>query len=94
MVRQTTAWKYGNNGNGNGGRNGNQGRNWSGGNNNREKDMRFATQEQMSGGYYGTYNSVKEIIINKVQKKYEHGCDMAQAIRAEKEFDFSAVRPI
>ena len=56
--------------------------------------MRFATQDQMSSGYYGTYNTVKEIIINKVQKKYEYGCNMAQAIRTGKAFDINSVKPV
>ena len=56
--------------------------------------MRFATQDQMSNRYYGTYNSVKEIIINKVQEKYEYGCDMAQAIQAREAFDINSVRPV
>ena len=92
MTKQTTAWKYGSNKDTNAGRNGNQGKNRAG-NNNKEKDMKFATQEQMSNGYYGTYNTVKEIIINEVQKKYEYGCDMAQAIRAGKAFDINTVKP-
>ena len=54
--------------------------------------MRFATQEQMSNRYYGTYNTVKEIIINEVQKKYEYGCDMAQAIWAGEAFDINSVK--
>ena len=76
MTRQMTAWKYGSNKDANVGHNSNQGKNRAG-NNNKDKDMCFATQEQTSSGYYGTYNTVKEIIINEVQKKYEYGCDMA-----------------
>ena len=49
MTKQTTAWKYGSNKDTNAGRNGNQGKNRTG-NNNKEKDMKFATQEQMSNG--------------------------------------------
>ena len=63
MGRHANAWRYGGRGTTNGGRG-------NGSNQNREKDMRFATQEQMTRGYYGTYNDVKELIINNVQKKY------------------------
>ena len=93
MTRQTTAWKYGSNKDTNAGCNGNQGKNQAG-NNNKEKDLQFATQEQMSSGYYSTYNTVKEIIINEVQKKYKYKWDMAHAIRAGKAFDINSVRPI
>ena len=55
--------------------------------------MRFATQEQMTRGYYGTYNDVKEIIVNEVQKQYEYGCDIAQAIRSGTKFDIKSVQP-
>ena len=93
MTRQTTAWKYGSNKDANAGRNSNQGKNQAR-NNTKDKDMRFATQEQMSSGCYGTYNTLKEIIINKVQKKYECGCDMAHAIRAGKAFNIDLVKPV
>ena len=65
MDRQANAWRYGSRGGPNGGRGNGQ-------NQNKEKDMRFATQEQMTRGYYGTYNDVKDLIINDVQKKYEY----------------------
>ena len=78
MGRQASAWRYtGRGGLGHGNQSCRQ-------KNNREKEMRFATQEQMSNGYYGTYSSVKETLINEVQKKYKHGCDMAHAIRKGK----------
>ena len=93
MTQQTTAWKYDSNKDANAGRNNNQGKNRAG-NNNKDKEMLFATQDQMSSGYYGTYNTVKEIIMNKVQKKYEYGCDMAQGIRAGKAFDIDTVKPV
>ena len=49
MTQQMTAWKYGYNKDANAGRNSNQGKNQAG-NNNKDKDMRFATQDQMSSG--------------------------------------------
>ena len=96
MGRQATAWKYGSRGSGRGGGRDN-GRNRNEKSNNRsttkEKDMRFATQDQMTRGYYGTYNAVKELIITEVQKKYEYGCDIATAIRTGKRFDIKSVEP-
>ena len=81
MGRQASAWRYtGRGGRGHGNQSGKR-------NNSKDKEMRFATQEQMTNGYYGTYNSVKETLINEVQKKYEHGCDMEHAIRKGKKFD-------
>ena len=87
MGRQANAWRYGGRGGASGGRGNGQSQN-------REKDMRFATQEQMTRGYYGTYNDVKELIINDVQKKYEYGCDVAKAIRTGVPFDIGVLRPV
>ena len=83
MGRQTTAWKYGSRGAGRG-RGRDNGCNRNKKSNNRltakEKDMRFAMQDQMTRGYYSTYNAVKELIITEVQKKYKYGCNIATAI--------------
>ena len=59
----------------------------------KDKEMKFATQDQMSKGNYGTYNSVKEIIIQEVQKKYRHGSDIAKSIRDGKLLDLSTEEP-
>ena len=55
--------------------------------------MKFATQSQMSRGNYGTYTSVKDVIVQEVQQKYKHGSDMAKLIRDGKLFDIDSVRP-
>ena len=91
MGRQANTWRYGGRGGGRfGGRK--NGREKSS-NKTKEKEMKFATQEQMSKGFYGTYNSIKYLIINDVQKKYEYGCDIATAIRTGKRFDLKTVEP-
>ena len=59
----------------------------------REKEAKFATQEQMQNGYYTTYNVVKDTIVADVQKKYKFGTDIAKAIRDEKKFDIKTVKP-
>ena len=33
----------------------------------REKEMKFVTQSQMSRGNYGTYTSVKDVVVQEVQ---------------------------
>ena len=81
MARQTTAWKYGNKN-----RNGYKPKS-------REKETKFATQEQMSKGNYATYNTVKDIIVQEVQRKYKFGSDVAKSIRDGKRFDLSGVKP-
>ena len=48
----------------------------------KQKEMCFATQEQMTKGYFSTYNDVKDAIVTKVQKRYEYGLDIAKAIRS------------
>jgi hypothetical protein len=68
MARQATAWKHGGQGNG-------QARGGAGKNTPKERDIRFGTQEQMSKGFFGTYNAVKDLIINQVQREFEYGCD-------------------
>ena len=59
MGRQATAWRYNNKGRDGGKPSQDK---------TKEKEYKFATQEQMSRGYYGTYNSVKDNIITNVQK--------------------------
>ena len=96
MGRQATAWKYSSRGAGrDGGRDNGCNRNEKSNNHltTKEKDMHFATQDQMTRGYYGTYNAVKELIITKVQKKYKYGCDIATAIRTGKRFNIESVEP-
>ena len=43
--------------------------------------MKFATQEQMLRGNYATYNTVKDVIVQEVQRKYKFGSDVAKSIR-------------
>ena len=81
MARQTTAWKYGNKN-----RNGYKPKS-------KEKEMKFATQEQMSRGNYATYNTVKDIIVQEVQRKYKFGSDVAKSIRDGQRFDLTSVKP-
>ena len=81
MARQTTAWKYGNKN-----RNGYKPKL-------KEKEMKFATQEQMSRGNYATYNTVKDVIVQEVQLKYRFGSDIAKLIREGQRFDLSGVKP-
>ena len=96
MGRQAIAWKYSSKGAGRGGGQDN-GQNQNEKSNNhqstKEKDMCFAMQDEMTRGYYGTYNAVKELINTEVQKKFEYGCDIATAIRTGKRFDIKTVKP-
>ena len=65
MVRQTTAWTYGNKSRGGYKRR------------SKEKELKFATQEHMSKGNYATYNTVKDAIVQEVQRKFKFGSDVA-----------------
>ena len=82
MARQATAWKHTTKSQ-NGGKS-----------KTREKDYRFATQDQMGKGNYGTYNTVKDAIVQEVQEKYKYGSDIAKSIRQGKLFDIDSVMPI
>ena len=62
MGKQTTAWKCTGRGGLNAGRGNDQSQTKG-----KQKEMRFATQEQMAKGYYSTYNAVKDTIMTKVQ---------------------------
>ena len=81
MAKQAVAWRHNRT---NGSRGKSKGR---------EKEMKFATQSQMSRGNYGTYTSVKDVIVQEVQRKYKHGSDMAKSIQDGKLFDIDSVRP-
>ena len=59
-----------------------------------EKEMKFATQDQIQKGYFATYNAVKEEIIADVQKKYKFGTDIAKSLRSGNKFDLKSVKPI
>ena len=85
MGRSNRQWR-GSKGRGGGRNNGREKR--------REKEIKFATQEQMQRGYFATYNVVKEAIIADVQKRYKFGTDMAKSVRDGKKFDIKAVKPI
>ena len=82
MARQATAYRYNRKTTQHGGKQ-----------KSKDKEMKFATQDQMSKGNYGTYNSVKECIIQEVQKKYRHGSDIAKSIRDGKLVDLSIDEP-
>ena len=88
MGRQTTAWRYTGRGGPNAGRGNGQSQTKG-----KQKEMRFATQEQMTKGYYSTYNDVKDTIVTEVQKRYEYGSDIAKAIRSGQRFDIETVKP-
>ena len=62
MGKQATAWKYTGRGGPNTGRGNGQSQTKG-----KQKEMRFTTQEQMTKGYYSTYNDVKDTIVTKVQ---------------------------
>ena len=81
MARQATAYKY------------NKSNHKGGNTKSKEKEMKFATQDQISKGNYGTYSSVRDIIIQEVQKKYRHGSDIAKSIRDGKLIDLSSEEP-
>ena len=59
----------------------------------REKEMKFATQDQIQKGYFATYNTVKEEVIADVQKIYRFGTDIAKALRSGNKFDLKSVKP-
>ena len=77
---------------------GRSGRGNAGGRNNgrekrKEKEIKFATQEQMQKGYYATYTVVKDAIVADVQKKYKFGTDIAKSLRDGKKFDIQKEKP-
>ena len=79
-------------------RGGRGGRGNAGGRNNgrekrKEKEIKFATQEQMQRGYYATYTVVKDAIVADVQKKYKFGTDIAKSLRDGKKFDIKKEKP-
>ena len=82
MAKQATAWRY------------NRSAGPRGKSKGRDKEMKFATQSQMSRGNYGTYSSVKDTIVQEVQKKYKHGSDMAKSIRDGKLFGIESIKPV
>ena len=55
--------------------------------------MPFATQQQMTRGYYSMYNDVKDAIVTKMQKRYEYSLDIAKGIRSGQQFDIETVKP-
>jgi len=59
----------------------------------KEKEIKFATQEQIQKGYYATYNVVKDAIVADIQKKYKFGTDMAKAVRDGQKFDIKGAKP-
>jgi hypothetical protein len=60
----------------------------------KEKEMKFATQEQVIRGGYFTYNTVLDSIVQEVQKKYKYGSDIAKSLRDGKLFDLSSIMPV
>ena len=58
----------------------------------KDKEVKFATQEQIQKGYYATYNVVKEAIIANAQKRYKFGTDIAKLIRDAVSFDIKTVK--
>ena len=64
------------------------------GDNNRRKsqqtDLKFGTQ---TGKGFATFASVKEYFCNYVQKTYEYGGDVGQAIMDQKEVAFKKIEP-
>ena len=47
----------------------------------------------MNRGSYATYNTVNDIIVQEVQKKYRFGADIAKSIRDGKRFDLNTIKP-
>ena len=87
MGKQTTAWEY----TGRGGPSAGQG-NGQSQTKGKQKEMLFATQEQMTEGYFSTYNNVKDTIPTEVQKRYKYWLDIAKAIRSRQQFDIKTVK--
>ena len=80
--RQATAWKHGH-----GGRGG------QGNSKPKDKEYKFATQEQIVCGGYHSYMMVKEQIIQEVQCKYKYRLDMSKSLRDGKLIDMSTMKP-
>ena len=75
------------------GNKGNGGKKNSGQEKRKEKEVKFATQEQIQKGYYATYNVVKEAVVADAQKRYKFGTDIAKLIRDGISFDIKSVKP-
>ena len=60
----------------------------------KEKEMKFATQEQSTKSLYGTFNAIKDAIVANVQAKHKFGTDIAKAIRDGKKFEINTIRPV
>ena len=60
----------------------------------KEKEIKFATQEQIQNGYFATYNVVKEAVVTNTQKRYKFGTDIAKSIRDSISFNIKSVKPI
>ena len=60
----------------------------------KEKEMKFATQEQSTKSLYGTFNVTKDAIVADVQAKYKFRTDIAKAIRDRKKFEINNIRPV
>ena len=59
----------------------------------KDKEYKFATQEQTQKGYYATYNVVKEAIVADAQKRYKFGTNIAKSIRDAISFNSKKVKP-
>ena len=59
----------------------------------KEKEIKFATQEQIQNGYFATYNVVKEAVVADAQKRYKFGTDIAKSIRDGISFNIKSVNP-
>ena len=60
----------------------------------KEKEIKFATQEQIQNGYFAAYNVVKEAVVTITQKRYKFGMDIAKSIRDGISFDLKSVKPV
>ena len=59
----------------------------------KEKETKFATQEQIQNRYFAMYNVVKEAVVADAQKRYKFGTDIAKSIRDGISFDIKSVNP-
>ena len=55
--------------------------------------MKFATQDQITRGYYYTYSAIKDAFVIEVQKKYEYRCYIATTIHTGQRFDLKSEEP-
>ena len=58
-----------------------------------EKEYLFAPKTQSQNTKYASFASVKERIVQKAQKKYKYGSDVAKSLKDEKLVNLSKAKP-